>query len=153
MAITENVTPSIGYKDEFHLHNGTALYKLKGVKEFDMPVGGTREQIEVTDLDADDYRRQYISGFYEDADFEVALNARPLSTTDELLTAARDAGDVREFKAVLAVDGVPVAQITGTAKCNGYTYGRITVGGVKEATATFRVASVGSIAVYDDGVA
>lgn len=144
----ETVAPSLGYKDEFHLYNGTALYKLRGVKEFDMPVGGAREQIEVTDLDADDWRRQYISGFYEDVDFEVVLNARPLSTTDELLTEARDDGDVRAFRAVLAIDGAPVAQVDGTARCTNYTYGRISVGDVKEATATFRVVSVDTIEAY-----
>lgn len=146
--MAEDVSPSIGYKDEFWLHNGTALYKLRGVKEFDMPVGGSREQIDVTDLDADDWRRQYISGFYEDVDFEVVLNARPLSTTDVLLTDARDDGDTRAFKAVIAVDGDPVAQVNGTAKCTGYTYGRITVGDVKEATATLRIVSVDSIEAY-----
>jgi len=151
MPTTETVAESIGYKDEFHLHNGSALYKLRGVKEFDVPFGGTREQIEVTDLDADDYRRKYISGFYEDADFEVALNARLLSTTDVLLTAARDVGDDRAFKAVLAVDGVPIAQVTGTAKCTAYTYGRVAVGAVKEATATFRVVTVDTVEAYEAG--
>jgi hypothetical protein len=145
----ETAGPTIGYKDQFHLHDGQALYRLRGLKEFDMPVGGAREQIEVTDLDADDYRRQYISGFYEDADFELALNARPLTTTDVLLTDARDVGDNRPFKAVLAHDGELLAQITGVARCTGYTYGRIAVGEVKEATATFRVVSVGSIEAYE----
>jgi len=149
MPTSEDVSPSVGYKDQFHLHDGTALYKLRGVKEFDMPDGGQREQIEVTDLDADDWRRQYISGFYEDSDFEVLLNARPLSTTDVLLTAARNDGDVRAFKAVITVDAVPVAQVEGSARCTGYTYGRIVVGGLKEATATFRVVSIESVVAYD----
>lgn len=147
----ETVAPSLGYKDQFHFHNGTALYKLRGVKEFDTPVEGEREQIEVTDLDAEDWRRQYIDGFYEDADFEVLLSARPLSDTDVLLAEARETGDVREFKVVLAVDGVLVAQITGTAKCTGYTYGRVAVGALKEATATFRVATVNTIEAYEVG--
>lgn len=138
----------IGYKDEFWLHNGTALTKLVGVKEFDTPVGGVREQIDVTDLDAPNWRRQYISGFYEDSDFEVLLNADFLSATDTLLTEARDDGDTRAFKAVFAENGTPAAQVTGTAKCTGYSYGRIVVGGVKEATATFRVVSVDTIEAY-----
>lgn len=140
--------PDIGYKDEFWLHNGTALTKLVGVKEFDTPVGGQREQVEVTDLDAPDYRRQYINGFYEDSDFEVLLNAEFLSATDTLLTEARDDGDVRAFKAVFAENGAPTAQVEGTAKCTGYSYGRIAVGDVKEATATFRVVSVDAIEAY-----
>jgi len=148
--MAEDVSPSLGYKDEFWLYDSdaSALYKLRGVKEFDFPVGGQREQVEVTDLDADDWRREYISGFYEDVDFEVLLNARPLSDTDVLLTDARDEGDERDFKAVIAVNGTPVAEVNGTAKCTGYSYGRITVGGLKEATATFRLVSVGSIEAY-----
>ncbi len=148
--MAEDVSPSIGYHDEFWLYDDVTagLYKLVGVKEFDMPVGGTREQVEVTDLDATDWRRQYISAFYEDVDFEVLLNARPLSDTDVLLTAARDANDERAFKAVIAVNGSPVAQVEGTAKCTGYTFGRIAVGDVKEATATFRLVTVNSITEY-----
>lgn len=145
----ELVSPSLGYKDEFHLYNGTLLYKLRGVKEFDVPTGGSREQVEVTDLDAPDWRRQYINGFYEDSDFEVALNYRPLSDTDTLLATARDEGDARAFKVVLAEDGVPVAQITGTARCTGYAPGRVAVGDVKEATATFRVVSIDDVEEYD----
>jgi hypothetical protein len=150
MPTSEAVNPSVGYKDQFHLHDGQQLYKLRGVKEFDMPDGGQREQIEVTDLDADDWRRQYISGFYEDSDFEVLLNARPLSTTDVLLTDAREDNNVRAFKAVITVDAVPVAQVEGTARCTGYSYGRIVVGGLKEATATFRVVSIESVTAYED---
>jgi hypothetical protein len=147
--MAEDVSPSIGYKDEFWLEDASALKKLIGVTGFDVPVGGTREQIEVTDLDADDWRRQYISGFYEDSDFTVTLNARPLSDTDVLLTEARDADDVRDFKAVLAVQGVLTAQVTGTARCIGYNYDRVEVGGVKTATATFRVVSITSLAAYE----
>jgi len=145
----ETASPSLGYKDEFHLYNGTILYKLRGVKEFDVPNGGSREQVEVTDLDAADWRRQYVNGFYEDSDFEVVLNARPLSDTDVLLASARDVGDTRAFMAVLAADGVLVAQVTGTARCTGYTLGRVTVGSVKEATATFRVVTVDDIEAYE----
>lgn len=146
--MAETQSPSVGYKDQFHLWNGTALYKLRGVKEFDFPQGGAREQEEVTDLDAPDWRRQFVSTFYEDADFEVLLNARPLSDTDVLLADARDDGDVRAFKAVLAENGVLVAQVTGTCRCIGYNFDRVVVGAVKEATATFRVVSVTALAAY-----
>lgn len=146
--MAETQSPSVGYKDEFHLHNGTALYKLRGVKEFDWPEGGVREQEEVTDLDATDWRRQYISTFYEDADFEVLLNYRPLSDTDVLLRDARDDGDTRAFKAVVAIDGTPAAQVEGTCRCLGYTPGRIAVGTVKDATATFRVVSIDAMEAY-----
>lgn len=146
--MAETQSPSVGYKDQFELHNGSALYRLRGVKEFDVPQGGAREQEEVTDLDAADWRRSYVSTFFEDVDFEVLLNARPLSTTDTLLAAARDAGDVRAFKASLAENGTLVAQVTGTCRCTGYSYDRVAVGQVKEATARFRVVSVTAIAAY-----
>lgn len=146
--MAEDVTPSIGYKDEFWLHNGSSLYKLVGVTAFDEPEGGLREEVDVTDLDAEDWRRQYESGFYEDTEFQVILNYRPLSDTDTLLRDARDEGDVRAFKAVIAVQGEPTAQVTGTCKCRGYSGGRVAVGEKKEATATFRVVSVESFAAY-----
>lgn len=145
--MAEDVAPSLGHKDEFWLNDGTSLYKLVGVKEFDVPTGGQREQVQTTDLDHD-WRHTYESAFYEDVDFEVLLNARFLSDTDTLLTEARDAGDVRPFLAVITIDGAPVAQVEGTAKCTGYSYSRITPGGLKEATATFRVVEVSSIEAY-----
>lgn len=139
---------SLGYMGEFHLHNGTSLYELVEVKEFDVPSGGTREQVETTHLKVAGWRRTYASGFYEDSDFEVLLNFRPLSDTDVLLEAALSAADVRAFKAVLPENGAPVAQIEGTAKCTGYNRGRVTPDGVMEATATFRIVTVDDIEVY-----
>jgi hypothetical protein len=140
--MAEDVSPSIGYKDEFWLDNGTELQKLYGLTEFDMPVGGTREQIDVTDLDAPDWRRQYISGFYDDADFTLSLNYRPGSDTDILLTEARTDGDVRDFRAIVAVQGEPTQEVTGTVRVTGYGPDRISVGSVKTATAQIRVVSV-----------
>src|SRR3546814_2281662 len=37
----------------------------------------------------------YLSSFYEDSDFEVLLNFRPLSDTDVMLEGALKAADVR----------------------------------------------------------
>ena len=146
--MADTTSPSVGYKDEFWLHNGTSLYKLRGVTAFDMPEGDVREEIEVTDMDADDWHRQYISGFYEDSEFQVVLNYRPLSDTDVLLRDAKTDGDVRPFKAVISVQGTPTAQIEGTCRCRGYGPGQIAVGEKKEATATFRVVSVDTLVAY-----
>lgn len=137
-----------GYKSQFHLHNGTALYKLRHTKEFDVPGATAREQEETTHLESEDWRREYESTFYEDADIEVLLNSRPLSDTDVLLEDALKDGDVRAFKAVIAISGVLVAQIPGTCRCTGYNRGRVTPGGVMEATATFRLVTVDPIAPY-----
>jgi hypothetical protein len=146
----ETVSPSVGYKDEFHLYDGTALYKLRGVTGFDVPTGGTREQVDVTDLDAEDWRRQFISTFYEAEDITVSLNYRPLSDTDTKLSEARDADDVRAFLAVLAVQGIRVAQVGGTCRCTGYGPDRISVGDVKTATASFRIVSVDTLETYEE---
>lgn len=138
----------IGYGDEFWLHDGTALVKLPGVKSFDTAVGGVREQIDVTALDAQDWNRQYASGYYEDRDIEVTMNAQFLSTADTLLTDARDQGDERAFMQAFAENGVPTSMITGTCRCTGYTYGTISAGDVKESTATFRIVSVEPVVPY-----
>lgn len=146
--MAETALASLGYFGEFWLHNGTALYELREVKEFDVPVGGTREQIDKTHLKSAGWRREYLSGFYEDSDFEVLLNFRPLSDTDVLLQDAVKEADVRAFKVVLPENGVPVAQIEGTAKCIGFSRGRVTADGVMEATATFRIVTVDDIEAY-----
>lgn len=145
MAETQEAT--LGYMGEFHLDDGTGLYELQEVKEFGVPTGGTREQIEKTHLKSPNWRREYLSGFYEDSDFTVLLNARLMSDTDELLDDALVQGDVRDFKAVIPEDGVPVAQITGTCKCIGYDRGTVN-NELMEATATFRVVTVDAIAAY-----
>ncbi len=143
--MAETQDASLGYMGEFHLNNGTALIELVQVKEFDVPGGGVREQVEATHLKTPGWRRKYLSGFYEDSDFEVLLNFRPLSDTDVLLDSVRDSGATRAFKAVLPENGVPVAQIEGTCRCIGYNRGRVTADGVMEATATFRIVTVDAI--------
>lgn len=145
--MSEDQKAGTAYKSQFYLHNGSALYKLRHVKEFDVPGATSREQEEVTHLESEDWRREYASTFYEDSDIEVLMNSRPLSDTDTLLAAALAADDIRAFKAVIAISGVLVAQITGTCRCTGYNRGRAT-NGVMDATATFRIVTVDPIAPY-----
>jgi hypothetical protein len=147
MAETQSAT--LGYMGEMHLHNGTLLYELHEVKEFDVPSGGTRERVEDTHLKTPGWRRSYLTGFYEDTEFEVLLNARLLSDTDVLLEDALADGDVRAFKAVIPENGVPAAQIQGTVKCTGYSRGRVTAGDVLEATATFLIVTVDAVEAYE----
>lgn len=146
MAETQDST--LGYGGEFHLHNGTVLYELVEVKEFDIPSPGGREQVENTHLKTPDWRRSYLSSFYEDSDFEVVLNTRVLSDTDVLLADALGDGDVRAFKAVIPENGEPAAQIEGTARCTGYNRGRVVADGVIESTATFRVVTIDAVEAY-----
>ena len=83
MAETQEATT--GYMGEFWLSTtalAAGLVEMVEVQEFDIPSGGQREQIEKTHLKSPGNRREYLSGFYEDSDFEVVLNSCPLSTTD-----------------------------------------------------------------------
>ncbi|MFC0684630.1 phage tail protein [Novosphingobium clariflavum] len=148
--MAETQDAAVGYGGEFHLGNPTTLYECQQVTGFDIPGEGAREQTEKTHLKSPGWRREYLSTFYEDSDFEVTLNSRPLSDTDTLLSTANKTGDVRPFKAVIPEDGVPVAQITGTAKCIGYTRGTLSADGVTEATATFRVVTVDDVEEYEE---
>lgn len=144
----ETQSATLGYMGEFHLYDGTELYELVEVKSFQIPSSGTREQVESTHLKSPGWRREYLSGFYEDSDFEVTLNSRVLSDTDALLEEALGTGDVRAFKAVIPENGEPEAQIEGTCKCIGFTRGEIVADGVIEATATFRIVTVDAAEAY-----
>lgn len=144
--MAETQAATLGYYGEFHLHNGTSLIELVQVKSFGIPGTGAREQVETTHLKSPGWRRQYVSSFYEDSDFEVVLNSRVLSDTDVLLEDALADGDVRAFLAVIPENGVPVAHISGTCKCVNYDRGEVTPDDVIEATATFRVVTVDAVA-------
>jgi Lambda phage tail tube protein, TTP len=130
------------------LHNGTTLVELVQVKGFDIPNLGEREQVETTHLKSADWRRTYVSTFFEDSDFNVMLNFRPLSDTDVLLADALGDGDIRPMKIVLPENGVPVAQVELTARCINYSRGEVSPNDVMEATATFRVVTIDPIEVY-----
>lgn len=146
--MAETQAATLGYGGEFHLHDGSVLYELVEVKEFDVPGPAPREQVETTHLKSPDWRREYTSGFYEDQDIEILLNSRPMSDTDVLLEDALDQGDNRTFKAVLAENGSPTAQVEGTCRVIGYNRGRVTPDGVLEATATVRIVTVDAIEAY-----
>lgn len=144
MAETQDAT--LGYYGEFHLHNGTSLIELVQVKSFGIPGAGAREQVETTHLKSPGWRREYASSFYEDSDFEVALNSRVLSDTDVLLADALADGDIRAFLVAIPENGVAVAHISGTCKCIAYDRGTVTPEDVIEATATFRVVTIDAVA-------
>lgn len=146
--MAETQAATLGYGGEFHLHDGSVLYELVEVKEFDVPGPAPREQVETTHLKSPGWRREYTSGFHEDQDIEILLNSRPMSDTDVLLEEALDEGDNRAFKAVLAENGTPAAQIEGTCRVIGYSRGRVTPDGVLEATATVRIVTVDAIEAF-----
>lgn len=146
--MAETQRASVGYMGSVSLHNGTTLVELKEVKMFDLPNLGEREQVETTHLKTADYRRTYVSTWYEDSDFTVTLNFRALSDTDVLLADALADGDVRAMKCVIPENGVPVAQIELTARCINYTRGEVSPNDVMEATATFRVVTIDPVEAF-----
>ncbi len=146
--MAETQLATLGYGGEFHLHNGSSLVELVQVKEFDVPGPAPREQVETTHLKSSNYRREYVSGFYEDQDIEILLNSRPMSDTDVLLEDALADNDVRAFKAVLPENGVATTQVEGTCRVIAYNRGRVTPDGVLEATATVRMVTVDAIEAY-----
>ncbi len=146
--MAETQLATVGYMGEVWLHNGTALYELTQVKSFQIPGPGERDQVETTHLKSPGWRREYVSTFYADSDFEVVLNSRPLSTTDTLLASANGDDVIRPMKVVIPENGLPVAQVELTAKCIGYDRGEVTPDGVIEATATFRVVTIDAIEAY-----
>lgn len=146
--MAETQDASVGYMGSAFLHNGTTLYELVQVKGFDIPTVGEREQVETTHLKSPNWRREYVSTFYEDSDFNVMLNFRPLSDTDVLLADALADGDTRAMKIVIPENGVPVAQIELTARCINYTRGEVAPNDVMESTATFRVVTIDAIEAY-----
>ena len=143
--MAETQLASVGYMGAVSLHNGTTLVELKEVKMFDIPALGEREQVETTHLKSPAWRREYVSTFFEDSDFNVTLNFRPLSDTDVLLDAALSASNTRAMKIVFPENGIPVAQVLLTARCINYTRGEVSPNDVMEATATFRVVTISAI--------
>ena len=143
--MAETQLASVGYMGAVSLHNGTTLVELKEVKMFDIPALGEREQVETTHLKSPAWRREYVSTFFEDSDFSVTLNFRPLSDTDVLLDAALTTSNTRSMKIVLPENGIAVAQVLLTARCINYTRGEVSTNDVMEATATFRVVTIGAI--------
>lgn len=151
MPPAETQVATIGYNGQFWLSTtalAAALVEMKHVREFDIAGDGQRQQVQSTHLKSPGYRHEYIPGFYDDTDFTVSLNSRPLSITDATIETARSDGTVRYFKQVLPEGGVPTSQVTGTCKCIGYNRGRVTGEGLLEATATFRIVTVDAIVPY-----
>lgn len=146
--MAETAVASVGYMGAVSLHNGTVLYELLEVKGFDIPNQGEREQVETTHLKSPNWRRTHVSTFFEDVDFDVMLNFRPLSDTDVLLADAHSDGDTRAMKIVIPQNGVPFAQVSLTARCTNYSRGEVSSDEVMEATATFRVVSINAIAAF-----
>lgn len=128
-----------GWGGQFWLHNGTALTKLVGVTGIGFP-DDQADEAEVTTLEAPGKRKQYIRTLIDGGEFEVEMNYIPASATDTLCQAARDEGDVRDWKIVVPdVDGAPAREVSGTAFVKMYSRSDLTPGEPLTATLTLRV--------------
>ena len=130
---------SIGWKSEFHLHNGTALVKLANVTSI-TPPSPEIEEVETTDLDATNRYRTFIPGMRDPGTVEVVMNYVGGSATDTLVRAFAASLDTRSCKVVYSDDdGTPLRQITFSAFATGLSEPEITTDGLKTYTLTLRV--------------
>lgn len=130
-----------GWNGAFWLDNAAVtpvLTELKQVKSFTLPQDEV-ERVEITHLKSANRRREYAPGMIEGGEFEVTLNFRAGSDTDQLLAAALTAGTTRGFKAVIPERGVAVWQITGTGIVTGYDRGEVNPDDAMEATVTIKI--------------
>lgn len=110
---------AIGYGAEFWLHNGTALTELAEIIAISTP------NTEVATVEATHFKsagkfREYISGLKDAGEGTFTMNYVPGSPTDDLVQAARDAGEARAYKIVIP-DGAFGWEITGSCIVTGYT--------------------------------
>ncbi|HVJ69927.1 MAG TPA: phage tail tube protein [Sphingomicrobium sp.] len=130
-----------GWGGEFWLDNDAVtpvLTELKQVKSFTLPQDEV-EQVEITHLKSPNRRREYAPGMIEGGEFEVTLNFRAGSDTDQLLADALTDGSTRNFKAVIPERGVAAWEIEGEAIVVGYDRGEVTPDDPMEATVTLKI--------------
>ena len=131
----------IGWGGEFWLSDGAAtpvLKELIQVKSFTLPQDEV-EQVETSHLKSPGRRREYAPGMIEGGEFEVTLNFRAGSDTDQLLAAALVEGGNRDFKAIIPERGIPVWDIEGECIIAGYDRGEVNIDDAMEATVTCKI--------------
>jgi hypothetical protein len=131
----------IGWGGEFWLDDDAVtpiLTELVQVKSFTLPQDEV-EQVEISHLKSPGRRREYAPGMIEGGEFEVVLNFRAGSDTDQLCQTALSAGNTRAFKAIIPERGVPVWDITGDCVVTGYDRGEVNIDDAMEATLTCKI--------------
>jgi predicted secreted protein len=130
-----------GWGGEFWLDNAAAtpvLTELKQVKSFTLPQDEV-DEVDVSHLKSPGRRREYAPGMIDGGEFEVTLNFRAGSDTDQLLAAALADGSTRSFKAVIPERGVAAWEIEGECIVRGYDRGEVNPEDAMEATVTLRI--------------
>ena len=140
----------IGWGGEFWLGDDatpSVLTELSQVKSFTLPQDEV-EQVETSHLKSPGRRREYAPGMIEGGEFEVVLNFRAGSDTDQACSEALNSGDTRPFKAVIPERGTPVWDVTGECVVVGYDRGDVNIDDAMEATLTCKVTGLPTEAVH-----
>lgn len=143
--MAELTKASTGAKSQFWLNDGTALYQLREVKNFQIP-SPQLEEHESTHLDSD--AKEFVPGDIDFGEFNVVLNFRPGSDTDTKLEAALAAQTERAFAAHVAVRGVLTRSYTGNCIVKAIDRGEVSRSGVMEVTVTCRSTGAITSAAY-----
>lgn len=139
---------TIGYKSQFWMEDTLSsptspvtLMQLQEVKLIQMPQSVGFEQQESTHLESPGRRREFVSTFYTDKNFEVQMNRIVGSNTELLMLALK--GITGTFAArIVEYDGdVLVATHDFDVQTIDYTLSDIEADKVKTATMTYKVAS------------
>jgi hypothetical protein len=132
----------IGWGGEVHLSTDgttTALVELVEVTSFGLPDEDV-DEVEVTHLKSPNRRKEFIAGLSDGGEVEVSLNYVPGSATDELIRAAKAAGDTRAIRFVIPdQSGAPEWQIDTFAFVKGYARGPVSAGDKIDSTVRFRI--------------
>lgn len=131
----------IGWGGEFWLGDDaepSVLTELVQVKSFTLPQDEV-EQVETSHLKSPGRRREYAPGMIEGGEFEVVLNFRAGSDTDQLIQDALNSGDTRPFKAVIPERGVAVWDVEGDCVVVGYDRGDVNIDDAMEATVSCKI--------------
>lgn len=134
----DNQLAGTGHRGQFWLGNGASpsvLTRVNQVVSFGIPAR-MREWIETTHLDSD--AKEYAPSLPDFDEFDVVLNFRPGSDTDEMLDDASEDNDPRDFKLVVPVRGVLTKQYEGQGYIT-YDPGEVTVDGKMESTVTVKM--------------
>lgn len=143
--MSEDTKASTGAKSQFWLHDGSALYQMRQVKNFQIP-SPEYEELESTHLDSD--AKEYVPGDTDFGEFNVVMNFRPGSDTDTKLEAALAAQEERAFAAHVAVRKVLTRSYTGNCLVKKIDRGEVNRSGVMEVTVTCRSTGAVTSAAY-----
>lgn len=135
--MAETQSASTGYNGEVWIHDGSALYEIRGVQGF-KPPNQSRERIDASTLK--DLRPVTIAGRYVDGEVTVSLLYRPTSTTDVLLHTLNGSQDLVDMKLCIPeLDGDLVEDWLFTGRVTGYEIDDLVADAPMTATVTISI--------------